>query len=117
MRLKGSPAAKANARHQRRQMSPPWQALRKSPDGHRFRRQHPAGSYSLDFYCAPARLAIEVDGAAHSAGDRPERDEARDVWLRSQGVEIRRYSSIEVMCNLDGVVRDILAAAAERRDG
>ncbi|WP_347233084.1 endonuclease domain-containing protein [Sphingomonas glacialis] len=54
-----------------------WQVLRTRPDGHRFRRQAPAGDYVLDFYCAPARLAIEVDGEAHSRGDRPARDGAR----------------------------------------
>ena len=28
-------------------------------------RKRPAGEYVLDFYCTKARLAIEVDGAAH----------------------------------------------------
>jgi hypothetical protein len=39
-----------------------WRELRKRPSGLKFRRQHPAGIYVLDFYCAAARLAIEVDG-------------------------------------------------------
>jgi very-short-patch-repair endonuclease len=30
-----------------------------------FRRQHPIGPYVLDFYCAKARLAIEIDGMSH----------------------------------------------------
>ena len=42
-----------------------WRELRKRPKGLKFRRQHPAGIYVLDFYCAAARLAVEVDGAVH----------------------------------------------------
>jgi very-short-patch-repair endonuclease len=42
-----------------------WRELRKRPGGLKFRNQHPASVYVLDFYCAKARLAIEVDGFAH----------------------------------------------------
>jgi very-short-patch-repair endonuclease len=31
----------------------------------KFRRQHPLGIYTADFYCAEARLVIEVDGTHH----------------------------------------------------
>ncbi|WP_307083476.1 endonuclease domain-containing protein [Sphingomonas faeni] len=48
-----------------------WRALRTNEEGLRFRKQHAAGPYVLGFYCAPARLAIEVDGEAHNQGDRP----------------------------------------------
>jgi very-short-patch-repair endonuclease len=41
-----------------------WQVLRSRPGGYRFRRQHPAGPYVLDFFCAAAGLCIEVDGKA-----------------------------------------------------
>jgi len=34
-------------------------------EGHKFRRQHAAGPYILDFTCAEARLAVEVDGSQH----------------------------------------------------
>ena len=33
--------------------------------GYKWRRQHPIGSYILDFYCPEAKLCIELDGAAH----------------------------------------------------
>ncbi len=77
----------------------------------RFRRQHPIGPYVLDFYCARARLAIEVDGESHGFGDRPERDERRDVWLADQGVRTLRIPAIEVRDNLDGVITMIVAAS------
>src|SRR6266851_10473167 len=33
--------------------------------GYKFRRQHPTGKYSLDFFCEEARLSIELDGFQH----------------------------------------------------
>jgi very-short-patch-repair endonuclease len=88
-----------------------WRELRKRPAGLKFRRQHPAGRYVLDFFCAERRLAIEVDGEAHSRGDRPARDAERDLWLRAQGVRVLRIPARDVLSNLDGVVRHIVVTA------
>jgi len=111
MRLKGN---KKRARTQRRKMSFPeillWQQLRKEPDGVQFRRQHPAGPYVIDFFCATANLAIEIDGEAHNYGDRPARDLARDNWLSEQGVRTLRIPALEVLKNLDGVLQSISLA-------
>lgn len=118
MRLKGWAGAKQNARRQRRALLPPevrlWQELRKEPHGLRFRRQHPAEPYDLDFYCAKARLCIEVDGESHARGDRPEKDERRDAWLAERGVFTLRIPAAEVMNNLDGVLQHILEAVRAR---
>ena len=70
----------------------------------------------LDFYCAPARLAVEVDGEVHNRGDRPTRDAIRDEWLATRGTHVLRYSAHDVLSNLDGVVREIMTIAIERRD-
>jgi very-short-patch-repair endonuclease len=70
----------------------------------------------LDFYCAPARLAVEVDGEAHSRGDRSMRDAVRDEWLAARGVRVLRYRAVDVLSNLEGVVREIMTIALERRD-
>ncbi|HVF93278.1 MAG TPA: endonuclease domain-containing protein [Sphingomonas sp.] len=106
------------ARRLRRELLPPeialWSALRTRPGDLKFRRQHPAGRYSLDFYCAAARLAIEVDGEVHGRGDHPERDAARDGLLLAHGVETLRIPAVEVLCDLDGVIRGIVAAALAR---
>ncbi|MGK6355969.1 endonuclease domain-containing protein [Sphingomonas sp. DT-207] len=81
--LHGPKLTQRRAAKLRREMSLPevllWQQLRKRPGGLRFRRQHPAGAYSLDFFCPRYKLAIEVDGEAHERGDQPERDAARDA--------------------------------------
>ncbi|NIJ20798.1 very-short-patch-repair endonuclease [Sphingomonas naasensis] len=120
MRLEGTQSGRRNAKRLRREMTPPevklWLALRKNPCGLRFRKQHPAGSYILDFYCAPAKLAIEVDGEAHARGDRPARDAGRDAWLVSRGVRVLRYPAGEVMTNLEGVTIEVVTIAARRRE-
>ncbi|MGB5484277.1 MAG: DUF559 domain-containing protein [Parasphingorhabdus sp.] len=89
------------ARQLRKTMSKPevmlWQLLRKKPLGIKFRRQHPIGPYIVDFYCASAKLAIEVDGMAQDMGDRPERDERRERDLSVRGVETIRISAREVL--------------------
>ncbi|WP_294329111.1 endonuclease domain-containing protein [uncultured Sphingomonas sp.] len=119
MRLGGSNHSRPTAKRLREKMTPPeialWLALRKNDAGLRFRKQHPAGAYILDFYCAPAMLAIEVDGQAHAFGDRPERDATRDAWLKAQGVRVLRYTAADVLRHTDSAVRQILAIAIDRR--
>jgi very-short-patch-repair endonuclease len=110
--------AARNARKLRRKMTLPevilWHWLRQRPEGLKFRRQHPTGPYVLDFFCSDARLAIEVDGEAHSRGERPERDEARDRWLWSAGIETLRVPAAELLGDADAVLRWILSEAASR---
>ena len=119
MRLEGSLQGHTNAKRLRKQMTPPeialWLALRANEEGLRFRRQHAAGPYVLDFYCAPARLAIEVDGEAHNHGNRPERDAARDAWL-AQNIQVLRYPAREMLANLDDVVRQVTCVSIKRRN-
>jgi very-short-patch-repair endonuclease len=103
-----------NARALRREMTLPegmlWQVLRERPDGLKFRRQHPIGRCIVDFYCPAAGLVIEVDGQGHSMGEHPPRDIRRDVWLRSQGLRVLRFSATEVMRDLQSVVTAIILA-------
>ena len=100
------------ARTLRRKMTLPevvlWQQLRRRPDGLKFRRQHPAGPYVLDFYCDAARLCVEVDGAAHGFGNVPDFDGRRDAWLADAGIRTMRFPAIEVLENLDGVMQQII---------
>jgi len=102
----------AKARALRRTMTPPeirlWQILRTRPAGLKFRHQHPAGPFVLDFYCASAKLVIEVDGAAHDMGNNPDRDARRDEWLRTRRLRILRIPALELRDNAEGVLRHIL---------
>ncbi|MES2121030.1 MAG: endonuclease domain-containing protein [Pseudomonadota bacterium] len=84
-----------------------WRELRKKSDGIQFRRQHPAGPYVLDFFCATRNLAVEVDGEAHNRGEQPARDAVRDEWLRQQGIRVIRIPAADVLGNLDAVLQFI----------
>jgi very-short-patch-repair endonuclease len=111
----------ANARRLRRALSPPearlWSRLRqRAPGLATFRRQHPIGPYVLDFYCAKARLAIEIDGMSHDIGDRPERDLRRDAWLKARGVTMMRIPAGELTTNFGETVDAIVRMAASLTD-
>lgn len=84
------------ARHLRREMSVVerlfWKISRGGRLGFDFRRQHPVGLYTLDFYCHEARLAIEFDGEQHD----PVRDSVRDACMRELGIETLRISNLSV---------------------
>ena len=83
-----------------------WSRLRGKALGVRFRRQHPAGPFILDFYCASSGLVIEVDGASHDA----ERDRARDEALTSMGLRILRVKAWLVERDIASVLAVIRAA-------
>ena len=114
--LYGPKHTQRRARELRRAMSLPevllWRELRKRPAGLRFRRQHPAGPYVLDFFCPAQKLAVEVDGEAHERGDRPERDRVRDAWLKREGVRVIRIPAADVLQDIEAVILHL----ADQRD-
>lgn len=105
-----------SARKLRREMSLPevlvWQQLKSAKQGFSFRKQHPIGPYVADFYCAASKLIVEIDGQAHSHGNRPEKDMLRDQWMIEKGYFVLRISAQEVMKNIEDVIRSIVAYAA-----
>ncbi|MFL6846890.1 MAG: endonuclease domain-containing protein [Sphingomicrobium sp.] len=115
--MEGSLAVE-RARDLRRRMTPPerrlWNVLKTRPDGFKFRRQHPLGCYTLDFFCHEAAVAIEVDGLAHELGSNPERDMRRDVWVAERGVSTLRFRALDVRDNLEGIVVVILEECKAR---
>ncbi len=115
---KGNRKSVRQSRRLRREMTLPeillWRELRRQPDELKFRRQHPSGPYTLDFYCSDARLVIEVDGEAHSRGDRPVRDVARDAWFAERGIATLRIPAVDVLKDLETVIRGVVAEAITR---
>ena len=83
-----------------------WSRLRREQLGLRFRRQHPLGSYVLDFACLEPKLAIEIDGSQHL--EQVAYDARRDAWLTAQGFVVLRYPSNAVMTDTNAVLQDIL---------
>ena len=93
----------------RKALTPPefrlWQVLRRDRVGKiKFRRQHPVGPYILDFYCAAAKLAIEIDGAVHNEPKQIAHDRRRTAWLHERGVRVVRLSAVSVMTDKAAVV-------------
>jgi len=89
-----------------------WQALRKQTTGLKFRKQHPAGRYVLDFYCASAKLAVEVDGQMHATPEQVDHDLRRDAWLASWGVRVLRISAATILGDLANVIDAVVAHAS-----
>ena len=111
--MKATASSMRASRAQRRAPSLPeallWRHLRGSPGGIKFRRQHAIGPYVADFYCAAAKMLIEIDGIAHDMGNRPERDETRSQYLRSLDLSVARIAASDVIADpvaiADSIVR------------
>ena len=80
----------------------------------RFRRQVAFGTYILDFYCAAAKLAIELDGSQHYEENSQRYDRNRSDYLKSNGIQVIRFSNLDVLRNLRGVCEAIDIAVKER---
>jgi very-short-patch-repair endonuclease len=74
--------------------------VRSSPFG--WAREVAWERYRLDFYCAAARLAVEVDGSSHRR--RTERDAERDAYFRALGIETVRVAAADVERDCAAVV-------------
>jgi len=77
--------------------------------GHKFRRQAVIDYYIADFFCPLKKLIVEVDGDTHDIDS----DFKRDDRLRKKGYRTVRFSNLDVMGNMDGV----LLALVEVLDG
>lgn len=74
----------------------------------RFCRQKVLGQYIVDFYCAEAKLVIELDGAQHYEPDNIEQDTERTSFLEGcYGLRVIRIPNNEVNKNFQGVCEHI----------
>jgi very-short-patch-repair endonuclease len=90
-----------------------WSGLRnRRVGGLKFRRQHPIGPYIADFYCAEARLIIELDGATHEG--KEDYDAKRQAWLESQGHFVLRVPNLELDGALDSFWEAVFHKCVER---
>jgi len=64
--------------------------------------------YIVDFYCASAKLVIELDGSQHYEDEGAAADRERDHALNQRGITIVRYSNNDLNRNFDGVRTDLL---------
>lgn len=81
----------------------------------RFLRQKVIGNYIVDFYCARAKLVIELDGAQHYEEAARVYDQKRTEFLQEYGITVVRILNAEILRNfygvceyIDGIVKDRL---------
>ena len=79
----------------------------------RFLRQKILGRYIVDFYCAEAKLIVELDGAQHYEGENVKYDEQRTAFLEGYGLKVLRIPNNEVNRNFCGVCEYIDAAVRQ----
>ena len=100
-----------------------WRELRyRQLDNFKFRRQQIIGPYIVDFFCAPAKLVIELDGDSHigkeeydsqrppassHSYDAGARTPSGQAFLEKQGLTVLRFIDPEIYENLPGVLEVI----------
>ena len=73
----------------------------------RFQRQKAIGNYIADFYCAKAKLIIELDGSGHYEQDQMEHDALRTEELKKMGLSVLRICNTDVDNNFKAVCEQI----------
>ncbi len=73
-----------------------------------FNRQKVLGPYNVNFYCAKAKLVIELDGSQHYEETGVATDRERDAWLSGLGLRVLRYANAEVDRSFNAVCEDIM---------
>jgi very-short-patch-repair endonuclease len=82
-----------------------WLELRKKQlNGRIFYRQKNIGDYIVDFYCPSAKLAVELDGGQRYSVKGRAKDEIRDEYLANLGLKVFRFSDLDVLKNMEGVL-------------
>ena len=99
-----------NARKLRKEMTPQerklWYLfLRTYPI--KFYKQRIIGPYIADFYCASAKLVIEIDGSQHFDEAGQTKDAQRSAYLDGLGLQVIRYSNADINCRFDQVCQQI----------
>ena len=69
----------------------------------RFVRQKIMGKYIVDFYCASAKLVIELDGSQHYDPQEKALDQNRTAFLEEYGLQVVRIPNNAITENFRGV--------------
>ncbi len=87
-----------------------WSMLRdRRLGGLKFRRQYPIDRYIVDYYCAEAKLVVELDGESHT-GHKAEDEKPQSV-ICSYGLNVIRMTNGDLIKNKDAVATYIARAA------
>lgn len=90
-----------------------WSRLKllRQSHGLHIRRQAPIGPYVVDFAIHASKLIIEVDGEHHQSSGRQALDHQRDQWFAGQGYQTLRFSTGDLISNMDGCLQAVLDTA------
>ncbi|MBQ8145820.1 MAG: endonuclease domain-containing protein [Clostridia bacterium] len=80
----------------------------------RFQRQKALGNYIADFFCARAKLIIEIDGSGHGTDEQRKIDNERTEYLESVGLLVIRFTNEEVNNKFRSVCIEIDRAVKKR---
>ena len=69
----------------------------------RFYRQKVLGKYIADFYCAKAKLVIELDGSQHYCDINHDADCQRTAFLEQYGIKVIRIPNNDINLDFSGV--------------
>ena len=96
----------ANARKLRKEMTPwerkLWYCFLKTYQI-KFQRQKPIDHYIVDFYCAKAKIAIELDGSGHYDPVKMEEDAHRTAEIQKHGIKVLRFCNKDIDKNFYSV--------------
>jgi very-short-patch-repair endonuclease len=85
-----------------------WSKIRKKQIADvQFYRQKNIGNYIVDLYCPKGNLVIEIDGSQHYEKEGMKKDRKRDNYLQSLDLTVLRFSDIDVLRNINGVLERI----------
>ena len=70
-------------------------------------KQRIIGPYIVDFYCASAKLVIEIDGSQHYEKEGQQHDARRTAYLEGLGLTVLRYSNADVNVRFRAVCESI----------
>jgi len=73
----------------------------------RFQRQKTIGIFIADFYCAKARLIIEIDGNQHYTKEGLASDTERTFILNDLGISVIRFTNFEIEKHFNAVCQMI----------
>ncbi|MBQ2676149.1 MAG: endonuclease domain-containing protein [Clostridia bacterium] len=73
----------------------------------RFQRQKAIGNYIVDFYCAKAKLVIELDGGGHYTNEQQNKDNVRTKELEDMNLKVLRICNLDIDKNFQGVCENI----------
>ena len=70
-------------------------------------KQRIIGRFIVDFYCASAKLVIEIDGSQHYEPQGMAYDAERSAFLSALGLEVLRFSNRDIDWDFRGVCEQI----------